>query len=193
MIATSVTDRDDWREFCTRAAADLTVLDLEPPDPVMADVLGGSRAWIERRYAAIADDICARFRQRRRVVELGAGYGGLGRILLDTCGVRHYATIDLPEAWALQRAYLGEADHHAADLHGARYDLAVSNYALTELRADLQLTYARELRAAATHGYVTWNGFTTGAVPLADLQHVLLAAVRPAIGPTHHQCALLVW
>ena len=74
------------------------------------------------------------------------------------------------------------------------YDLAVSNYALTELRRPFQEQYAREL-ARCRFGYVTCNGFTTGELDQAELEALLPAHAEhaPPVEPSNPRCTVVYW
>ena len=83
-----------------------------------------------------------------KVAEIGGGYGGLAKILLDVFAVAQYSIYDLPEVVELQKRYsqavnlthlihprtLDDATPSDSDL-----DLVISNYAISELQEEAQL------------------------------------------------------
>lgn len=156
---TSVTDRDDWREFCAAAAEDLSLLYDWPP--VVEDVIG-PRQFAQDRYARIAWRIWSLFPGRvRSITELGGGYGGQAQLLMQGRPWLAYTIIDLIEPRRLQDSYLLSNGLRLAPYTGLPGDLWLSNYAHSELEDSVQAIRARE---AVEHrcGYVTWNGWVQG-------------------------------
>jgi hypothetical protein len=189
-----VTDRADWRDFCVRAAADLSLLD--GADPVMLDVLSGDRQFCEARYERYTDLLLERFGtlDRFRVLELGGGYGGQAASVLRRCQGVRWAIVDLPEAQQLQSNFLGAQGMSLDDPEDA-VDLAFSAYALSELEGDLQRFHVKWF-AGLPRGFVVWNGWTTGELPLADLVGLLVeAGLAPDVelGFEHERNALIQW
>lgn len=155
---TSITDRDDWRRFCRRATADLTL--IRDGEPVLERTIEGV-SYAEARYERIASRLQRLFGSWAgwHIVEVGGGYGGQARVLLD----RHPCTYwihDLPEPAELQHAYLAAHGHHLADLGAG--DLFLSNYAISEGSRDMQEAFLR-VAAECPRGYITWNGWTHDA------------------------------
>ena len=60
------------------------------------------------RYATVAADLFASFGDMSgwRVAEIGGGYGGQAKVLMDTVHLAHYAIWDVLPASALQARYL---------------------------------------------------------------------------------------
>lgn len=92
-----------------------------------------------------------------RIVEIGGGYGGQARTILDVFKPACYHIIDLPEVTQLQFRYLKEFD--VVDCFtaptGQEYDLVISNYALSEIKDNS--VYMEEVVKKSTHGYLTCN------------------------------------
>ncbi len=156
MGRTSITDKDDWRTFCQNAAADLTM--IRDGDGILERTIEGI-SYATRRYERIADRLEGMFGSWEgwRILEVGGGYGGQAKIMLD----RHpcdYSIIDLPEPASLQHAYLESVGYTLADVH-LPGDLFISNYALSECRLAEQRKYAR-LAVRCARGYITWNGWS---------------------------------
>lgn len=71
------------------------------------------------------------------VVEIGSGYGGQAKIILDY-GVKNYTCIDVVDTLALCKKYLGLYEYPNVDysvwdsLEDKEYDLVISNWCLSE-------------------------------------------------------------
>lgn len=91
-----------------------------------------------------------------RIVEVGGGYGGQCKTVLDVYPHAHCEIIDLPEACELQRRYLGvNTDVICIDtIPTAKFDLFISNYALSEIPDNEKYI---ELASRCKHGYITCN------------------------------------
>ncbi|MFA9215710.1 MAG: putative sugar O-methyltransferase [Sphingomonadaceae bacterium] len=104
------------------------------------------RAGVDyQHYYATVIDRLTRSKQRRAVLELGGGFGGLGDFLLREHADLTYIDVDLPENMALTAFYLlsahpdkkialfGEIDLASADLRD--YDAVVlPNFAMADLK-----------------------------------------------------------
>jgi hypothetical protein len=122
------------------------------------------------RYLKVLSDICLLFPDLSQdksvsIIEVGGGYGGQAYVLAHYFRSLTYTIIDLPEAGALQAAYLRRL---APDLRlttatpddiaaGRRSDLAISNYALSECRKDQAADYTTAVLNQAPRGYLTCN------------------------------------
>lgn len=97
------------------------------------------------------------------ICEIGAGYGGLCRVIKQLFDVRSYDIIDLSDVLPLQEKYLNrfniEADLFTSDSYrkDKQYDLVISNYALSEVREPMQSQYMNDIVLKARHGYITAN------------------------------------
>lgn len=162
---TSVTDTEAWRDFCRRAAGDLTLLDTDP-DGVLAEVVG-EKTMRERRYERVTELLAERFGDLSEwtILELGGGYGGQAASILRRYETEHYYFADLPEPLDLQLHYL--EGYRVRRWQGESVDLFLSSFALSELRRDLQLDWL-ETAAKVPRGFVYWNGWTTDWVPLGE-------------------------
>ena len=91
-----------------------------------------------------------------RICEIGGGYGGQAKVILDNYKPSCYHMIDLPEPLALQRRYLdGYPVELFSEQTGQKYDLVISNYAISEI-PDNKL-YIDEVLRKSVHGYITCN------------------------------------
>lgn len=93
-----------------------------------------------------------------RICEIGGGYGGQARTVLDCYKPACYHIIDLPEVCELQRLYLNV---HAGTVdcfevpRDCDYDLVISNYALSEIKYNKP--YVDGVLNRSVHGYITCN------------------------------------
>jgi hypothetical protein len=118
------------------------------------------------RYIKIAYDLRRLFGSLDDldIIEIGGGYGGQCAILSRLFKWSSYTIIDLPEVSQLQRRYLGTLGVENVtfvtleELNAEqRYDLVISNYAYSELSAELRAFYLDRVLAKSTHGYMLWN------------------------------------
>jgi putative sugar O-methyltransferase len=118
------------------------------------------------RYIKVASDLDQQMGSlnRKKIVEIGGGYGGQCLILSLLYDFSSYTIIDLPGPLALTKKYL--------ELHGVKNvsyinaletipliksDLIISNYALTECDRPVQDMYFQKIVSKASHGYLTCN------------------------------------
>ncbi len=153
---TSITDRDDWREFCLQAAGNLSMLNDD--DLLVMYVVDGID-YATRRYKRIAERLRRMFGSWKgwRVVEVGGGYGGQAKVMFDRYPFT-YSSIDLPEPLVLQHAFLATYGYSISPVE-LPADLFISNYAISECRRREQRKYMR-IAAQCERGYITWNGWT---------------------------------
>ena len=112
-------------------------------------------ADIERHFAAL---------HGRRVVEIGAGYGGLCRILSTRFLDMEFHIFDLPEALALAERYLGLLGVRGVRFHSCfdpialdDVELVISSYAFSELNRGEQERYLAGVMAAARAGFIHYG------------------------------------
>lgn len=104
---------------------------------------------------------------RLQIVEIGGGYGGQATVLWDWNKSLEFTMIDLKEALALQRKYLGNTIPNAKVnyispietefLRESTFDLVISNYAFSECNREIQTKYIQDVIINCKHGYITWN------------------------------------
>lgn len=136
-------------------------------EPPLTPVDGWGNASIYTlRYAKIAYDMRRLFGSLDglHIVEIGGGYGGQCAILSRLFDVASYTIIDLPEVLQLQRAYLQALDIRSVTFltkdeveTDRSWDLAVSNYAYSELSEELRAFYLDRVLARSARGYMLWN------------------------------------
>ncbi len=126
------------------------------------------------RYIKVAADIETMFGSLDglRVAEIGVGYGGQCRILSCRHDFASYALYDLPEAASLATRYLNcfsvknVISRNIFEESDQEYDFVISNYALSEIRKDVQDVYIERLLKRAKHGYIIYNqAFFEGTYP----------------------------
>jgi hypothetical protein len=204
----SISDIEDYRRFCLRAANDPSAFACFRRDPLYTQILEhvtpnvGTEAaavTLERtpdyrnqleefrrndacgdpvlhtfgdigafspttlRYIKILSDLEVLFGDLTgfHVVEIGGGYGGQCRLIRTRFSVASYTIFDLPEPAALTRRYLDALGIRDVALNppglDGPIDLALSNYALSEIRLSRQDGYLRNVLLRAARGYMIWN------------------------------------
>jgi hypothetical protein len=128
------------------------------------------------RYVSHLGEISLHFRglDGCNIVEIGGGYGGLCSTILSAANVRSYTIVDLPEVLELAKKWLGrtldetryaklrfvsgivpEAQSPTDDLED--YDLAISNFALTECIPSVQDSLISRFVRRARWGFFLYN------------------------------------
>ena len=120
------------------------------------------------RYVKVLIDIVSLFDvdKFKTVTEIGVGYGGQCRVLMNALPINRYNLVDLPEVLALTEKFL-TALNQTGDLryidgthlyHDAPCDFFISDYAFSELTKPAQDVYLKKIVSKAKAGYVTWDG-----------------------------------
>jgi len=118
------------------------------------------------RYISVYSEIekSIGFKHIQSVVEIGVGYGGQARIIHKLAGVSRYSFYDLPDVQKLAdyflRATSSQLSPRNLDIHHVEretFDLVISNYAVSELPAQVQREYLDKVIAPATHCYMIMN------------------------------------
>lgn len=132
-----------------------------------------------------------------KIIEIGAGYGGLLLAINHfssyfTIAIEKYICIDLTEAINLQRVYITQFDRNFpvefvdASTYGSIVDgegfFLISNYCITELVQRHRDAYMNALLPKVTHGFIAWN-----TIPVYDFGRPVLKNVpeRPNTGPNN--------
>lgn len=94
-----------------------------------------------------------------RIVEIGGGYGGQAKVIMDMFKVAVYEIIDLAEPGMLQERYLKgyPVETYRPRPVAEQYDLLISNYALSEIMEPMQTMYVNTFFPRCKHGYITCN------------------------------------
>lgn len=117
------------------------------------------------RYLKVLNDLIIKFGSLDDfcVVEIGVGYGGQSKIIQDYFNIREYNFIDLFEVNQLTKKYLNPFGYknnnflNFENLPDKKYDLLISNYALTECDKKIQEYYYDKVIKKSEHGYITGN------------------------------------
>ena len=115
-----------------------------------------------------------------RIIEIGGGYGGLSKIMSEAFHIESYVMYDIDAARTLAAAYVGKAGVRANVTFGRpgstdalggddspsffdnTFDLAISNFALSELSDETQRWYAKDVLSRADRVYLTLNSDCPG-------------------------------
>lgn len=130
------------------------------------------------RYIKVLVDILKLFdvEKIKTVTEVGVGYGGQCRILMNTLPIERYNLIDLPEVLALTEKFL-TALNQTGDIryidgthlyHDAPCDLFISDYAFSELSKPAQDIYIEKIISKSKAGYVSWDGDFFASMEMYD-------------------------
>jgi putative sugar O-methyltransferase len=135
------------------------------------------------------------------IIEVGGGYGGQCKILLDLCkynniNISKYTIIDLPEITLLQSKYLTKLKYEnikTIPFDGCEkvidnyYDLFISNYALGEFRSDIKNFYINNVLPKCKNYFITWN-----TIPIHSyFNHSNLAEENPQTNPTQFKNVII--
>lgn len=137
------------------------------------------------RYIKILQDILGLIgtKKIKRMIEIGGGYGGQARILLDYMDIGEYILVDLPETLKLADRYLSQYDILSAinfmdgtkEIESQESDLIISNYAFSELKRNVQEKYIQKFFRNAKKGYIRWNDISHrmfGGYSLEEMMHI---------------------
>lgn len=117
------------------------------------------------------------------IAEIGAGYGGLCKIIHDVSAPSDYYLFDLPEPLALQKKFLSKFDiTPITNEYAEQIDLLIAMYSWSELSDKLQDEYLAKVISKAKNCYIMLNYDIEGsynklreAFPTADITdyHIL--------------------
>ena len=98
------------------------------------------------------------------IVEIGGGYGGQSKIILDYFNIKKYTIIDLKSPLALTEKYLKLFNNDdiydfkdAYTYEKTSSDLVISNYAFSECNKNVEDDYIEKIINETKHGYMTIN------------------------------------
>ena len=123
------------------------------------------------RYAKVLTDLEVAFGDPTGadVVEIGVGYGGQARLIMERWNVRSYTLVDLGPVLRLSERYLSQLGVRDVwrsmppdRLEQVPCDLLISNYAFTELARDAQDEYASAIVSGSSRAYLTCNYISDG-------------------------------
>lgn len=138
------------------------------------------------RYLKVASDLKLLFgRKLGCVAEIGGGYGGQALVNDQLLDVRHVRIFDLPIVNKLINRYLNSYLFHGAyettfinNESENKYDLAISNYAFSELPETVQKIYIKKVLSQSSRGYLTMNSGlggkrSSGKLSIGELRDLL--------------------
>jgi putative sugar O-methyltransferase len=118
------------------------------------------------RYISVFSEIekSIGFKNIDSVVEIGIGYGGQARVICNLAKISNYAFYDLNDVQKLAEYFLKISSSHLSprnldidSVERESFDLAISNYALSELPAHVQREYLEKVLTPARHCYMIMN------------------------------------
>lgn len=129
------------------------------------------------RYVKVASDLKNLFgSDLGSVAEIGCGYGGQALINDQLLKVKNSTLFDLPFVIKLIDRYLNEfllnGSYKSTLINKEephKYDLVISNYAFSELPAELQIVYINKVLKNSTKGYLTMNSGLNNFSPKGKL------------------------
>ena len=102
------------------------------------------------------------------IAEIGVGFGGQAAYVMKMNNPRSYSMFDLPEVLELTKRYLSELDINEkveflnlGEITNKSWDLAISNYAFSELPSALQLEYLEKVLKKSHSGFMIMNSGRT--------------------------------
>jgi hypothetical protein len=100
----------------------------------------------------------------KHIIEIGVGYGGQCKLIMDQWAPASYTLVDLPEVLALSQRYLRDSNYSNVYYltqdqlpTDKEYDLVISNYAFSECERSIQMGYVNDVMKKSESGYITFN------------------------------------
>ena len=153
-------------------------------------------------YTAIEINRQLEIKPQDSVVEIGIGYGGQSAVMQRLFGIERITVFDLQEVQELARLYLRKIGSPIELIDGNlklqdSWDLAISNYAFSELPRELQLWYLEHVLARAQKGYMVMNsgmtnftGRSSGKLRIEEIKeyipNLVIASEQPKSGPDNY-------
>jgi len=117
------------------------------------------------RYVKVLSELESIFGSlaNKKIVEIGVGYGGQSKLIMDYFNIDEYNFVDLPEVLGLTKKYLEKygyknLNYYTYDsLPEKNYDIVISNYAFTECNKGIQKIYLEKIINKSKSGYITGN------------------------------------
>ena len=135
-------------------------------NPEIRDYPFGSFSPTTLRYIKVLSDfmkLCDL--NDKDIVEIGCGYGGQYTVLRQLITPSSYTFIDIEDALMLTEKYISklgyddiEVNFKTSDnLEAGKYDLCISNYAISECIDSIQDIYIENILSGSKYGYITHN------------------------------------
>ena len=179
---------EEVEKFKTAAETVFKSDDVGNPVKYRYEGMEGALSPTTLRYVKVASDLKGLFGDKiGRVAEIGCGYGGQALVNDQLLTISHATLFDLPFVNELIRKYLNSMLLNGAysvstinEALPASYDLAISNYAISELPSVLQRKYIEKVVANAARGYLTMNSGLSGNRSAGKLSIEQLREMLPA-------------
>jgi putative sugar O-methyltransferase len=139
------------------------------------------------RYLKVTSDLKGLFGSSvKNIVEIGCGYGGQALLNDQLLEIKHVTLYDLPIINKLISRYLDSMLLNGSysvktinQSHVESFDLAISNYAFSELPQMLQTTYIKKVLKNSKCGYLTMNSGLLGERSIGKLTFQNLQQLLP--------------
>lgn len=163
----------------------LKAIELENPNLLESidlfktnDQFGGAQIYNYEKYGAICPSTIHYIKQLsslekhfgdltdKDIVEIGGGYGGLAKLVMDRFKIKSYTIYDLPEVNELTKKYLSKfGDKYIkkidfGDLNKEserKYNICISNCAFTECTPVIQDLYLQKVIKYSIKGIMIYN------------------------------------
>jgi protein-L-isoaspartate O-methyltransferase len=158
------------------------------------------------RYLKVFNELIRLFPNiaEMNIAEIGGGFGGQAAVLRKLSGFKSYTIYDLPEVHELQSRFLKANNSESGVLYAdgrlapsGKFDLVISNYAVSELQRELQVAYFENIVKSSTRGYLTWNLISQnrlGGLSVNDvLQYIPSATITEESPLTDEGNVLITW
>ena len=166
----------------------------------------GKASPTELRYIKVLSDLEEIFGSLTdfRIAEVGVGFGGQCSTVMKQAKILSYDLVDLPEVLDLASKYLKchqiePRINLCKDFLPSEkdFDLFVSNYALSELKYEVQMHYINNFILRSKRGYVIYNHITPkefGTLSADDFSKFIPGSiVVNEIPCTHPGNKLIIW
>ena len=180
------------------------------------DNVGGPRKYIFKpygkfsptllRYLKVYMDLEKNFGslEKLKIAEIGIGFGGQASLISLLSKPSSYTLYDIPPVLELAQKFIEKvgAPGNFTFIDGRNPepsypDLAISNYAFSELNREVQNQYLQNVILNSTRGYITWNDLsekTLGGYSLGELIRLIPnSQIRPEVPNTSEGNAIIVW
>lgn len=132
---------------------------------------------------------------RKKIIEIGGGYGGQSLVLQSIFDSVEYSIIDLPEVTMLAKTYLSKNSIENVNFYSVEdvvepfeVDLVISNYAISECTKVIQKIYIDNILKNAKHGYITYNNishlFNVNSYTPIEFKELLGCKEKPEVPQT---------
>jgi hypothetical protein len=134
----------------------------------------------------------------KTIVEIGGGYGGQCVAIKAVARPISYTIVDLPETNLLQRRFLDTLGYTdvvcVSEAPAQDWDVAISNWALTECSRAVQEDYIRRVLKRSKAGFMYWSHIGVGGMEDREMAAQLPGAEILAEDPlTLEGNSLIVW